>query len=249
MGNRRGLLMFTRSPEEEALAKGLPAETGARLFDRLLGAWRGAALEASAEFLIAAPSSSVGSLAGRLTHPASIASQRGASPSERLRDALHRAFERGLAAVLVVGGDSPPPARDLLQFAFELLEAGKADVVLEPSTDGGVNLIGLSSDCTAILESARWGSAWFAEDVRRASAARGDRVFLLPSIADLDGIADVARALRRSCFDPVWRDLHSLLRAVLQSSASSRGRDTIFPRSRWAAPSTCRAPPIAPPAS
>jgi glycosyltransferase A (GT-A) superfamily protein (DUF2064 family) len=244
MGKRRGLLLFTRSPEEEALAKGLPLQSGSRLFGCLLDSWRDAALDTGAELLIAAPPSSVRSLAGRLARwSASIDSQRGASPSDRFRDAIRRAFEQGLEILLVAGGDSPPPARGLLELSFGLLETGEADVVLEPSTDGGANLIGLSGDCPAVLGPACWGSPKFAEDVSRAAAIRGDRLFRLPPVSDLDRIADVARALSKSFFDPVWRNLRPLLAAVLDPSAPSWSGKVILPQSLWETPPRSRAPP------
>src|SRR5207249_1098845 len=90
-------------------------------------------------------------------------------------------------------------------------------LVLAPSHDGGVNLIGLARFLPELLSPIVPGSPTVARDLSAAARRLGYEVVLLPSGPDLDRIADVSRAYALSASEAPWRPYRSLLRAVLRA--------------------------------
>lgn len=197
MAANRSIVLFTRSPEEEASAKRLPRSAGARLFWSFLESWRTAAAQTGAELLVVAPPGAVTRLSEGLAGPFSrVEVQRGTTFGERLADATERAFDRGGQAVLLVGGDSPAPSPAILCRAFSALESDPRTLVLGPAADGGVNLIGLAQRRPELLTSIAKGSSRVERTLTDLASTAGLEVLRLPSGRDLDRIEDIATVLR-----------------------------------------------------
>jgi uncharacterized protein DUF2064 len=156
---KRAIVIFARSPRAEAAAKKLPHLEW--LFAAVLDAWRLAARSCDAAAIVAED-------------------QRGVTFGERLANAAADAFAAGFDTLLVTGIDTPPPPH--LGDAFAAAERGS--IVIAPSTDGGINVIGLQREDAWILET-------FTQRDRslfdRCKATFGERVVLLPASTDIDG--------------------------------------------------------------
>lgn len=185
----RTLVLFTRSPEAEARAKGLPRKAGARLFRALLASWSRTARAAGVRLALVAPAGQVAELAA-LCPGAAVETQRGETFAERLEDAVERAFARGASPVVIAGGDAAAPHPIALARVFDQLAAGDR-LVLGPSPDGGVNLIGLSRPAPALLAGVPWASAGVDLALRARAAALGLSLSLLPASIDVDRHADL----------------------------------------------------------
>jgi glycosyltransferase A (GT-A) superfamily protein (DUF2064 family) len=242
MASVRRILLFTREPRAEARAKRLPVKRGSRLFAGFLESWAAAARRLSAELLIVAPPRSVAALSRAVTGSGvTVECQRGQDFGERLDDAVRRALARDGSPVLVAGGDSPAPPLPVLDRAFDELERSGAALVLEPSPDGGVNLIGLSSRSIVPLASVPWNTPHVRSSRAAAASERGLAVHLLPEKHDIDHAGDVARAgeeARRS--SAAWAPFRKLLAAALAPAA---------PRAAWAPPPVTAAVPARTPAA
>jgi len=94
--------------------------------------------------------------------------QGGGSVGERLAHAFARHFADGAQRALVIGTDTPGIDRRLVTDAFTAL--GGADLVLGPTTKGGVYLIGLRGPQPALFRGAPWASASALAQLK----ARGD---------------------------------------------------------------------------
>jgi rSAM/selenodomain-associated transferase 1 len=147
--------------------------------------------------------------------------QEGEDLGERLFRTLAAAAEEA-PAVAALGSDHPTLPLEIVQDAFERLEAG-ADVVLGPAEDGGYYLIALRA--TAVLRRLFEGIAWSTDQVFPETLARcrelALRVELLPPASDVDTPDDLRRlALRMSENDlgcPRTRALLVALACVPQS--------------------------------
>ena len=99
------------------------------------------------------------------------------------------------ARVVIIGSDAPALSAAHLDAAFAALR--EHDVVLGPAGDGGYWLIGLSRAAPELFD----GIAWSTDAVLRETRARADRgslrVAMLPTLADLDTPADLARLMAR----------------------------------------------------
>jgi hypothetical protein len=144
----RAIVIFARAPEVEACVKRLPSRF-AGLFDRNTAAWLRAASLAGATPIV--------SCAARARFDAiesSIArlyiEQSGATFGERLASTAEAAFALGFDEVLVTGIDAPPVR---VREAFAALRHARA--VIEPSDDGGINLIALRAPERELLSSIR----------------------------------------------------------------------------------------------
>ena len=212
----RTVVLFTRSPEAEARAKGLPRKAGARLFRALLDSWCRSARTAGVRVALMAPAGQVAALAARYAaEGVRVEAQRGDTFAARLEDALDRAFRAGAAPVLLAGGDSPAPRPAALAQVLDQLAAAPDRVVLGPSPDGGVNCIGLSCPAPELLAGVPWTSAAVDAALRARAAALGLDVRVLPEVLDVDRHADVARAHALAGSTLAWRALRHALAAYL----------------------------------
>jgi glycosyltransferase A (GT-A) superfamily protein (DUF2064 family) len=244
MTRRRALLVFTRSPQAEARAKGFRGESGAPLFLAFLESWVRLARETGTEMVLAAPAacrrrleaSGVGRGAWFLTQPR-------APFGERVAAAAGEAFSLGFESLVIVGGDAPAIGAADLRRAFEAIESGA--VALGPSTDGGVSLIGLEARDADIGRSLRLRDPRALERLLSEAARRDRGVAIFPARAEVDSTADAVR-LRRICgCEPGWAAYRFLLARALRAGRPAphfEAAPAAAPRARRRAP---RGPPAA----
>jgi rSAM/selenodomain-associated transferase 1 len=118
----------------------------------------------------------------------------------RMATAFARAFQAGMARVVLVGADIPDIDLAILAKAFAALRRGGA--VIGPSQDGGYYLLGLSATLApALLPTLFTGIAWSTAQVYDQTLARlaaaGCPVVDLPRLADIDLPADLPLARAR----------------------------------------------------
>jgi uncharacterized protein len=123
-----------------------------------------------------------------------VVEQRGDGLGERLGHALEDAG----GPALVVGMDTPQLSPALLGRAARALLGRTTDAVLGPALDGGYWTIGLRDPDPAVFEGVPMSSDRTCAAQRQRLAELGLRVSTLPSMRDVDTIAD-AHAVAREC--------------------------------------------------
>ena len=199
---RRAVLLFARTPEAEAAAKGLP-QRAAAIFEALIRAWLRAAESGGATAVIAcspADRSRLSAIAPRCSRL--YVDQAGETFGDRLAGAA-AACSR-FSPIVIAGIDAPPPD---LQTAFEQLEHGDVDAAIAPARDGGINVIGFVTAPLDLLRSFTIGDTSLAS---RCLAAF-DTVLRLEASTDIDSPKCVQAASREGS----WRQFRSLLRTSI----------------------------------
>ncbi len=214
------MLVFARPPRAEARAKGLrAAEPLFRLASRRL-----ATAVAGLSSVDLLPVGGHGALR-----------QRGQHFGERLENAFADARALGYETIVVVPGDVPGLGLLQLRRAFDLLR--DRPVVLGPSPDGGVYLLGCRGPAEHILAGVRWQTGFVLHDL----LARAGAAPLLPALADLDGASDLPRLVRAAASDPA---LVALLRQIRTAGGERSAPDEPRPARR---PGILRVAPRGPP--
>ncbi len=143
--------------------------------------------------------------------------QAGADLGERMDRAFEGAFAAGFQKVLLWGTDTPDlPAAVLLE-AKEALAAGRAEVVLGPTADGGYYLVGLSSPQPELFRRITWSAATVLAQTLAAARRQGLAVHLLPEWPDLDTYADLVALVNKPAPapGPGWRSRRLARRLLL----------------------------------
>lgn len=205
---RSAIVLFARSPEREAAAKGLPVST-VPLFRAVVAAWIEAAARHGAEALIACAAEDRAAFAPDVDW----IEQRGESFGARVANAATAAFAR-FDAVLIAAIDAPPPAD--LGRAFDALARGVA--VVGPARDGGVNFVGLTSLDVALLTRL----APRRSDLVRVCREHCAELLVLGSATDVDSVASLEQARR----DRAWRGYFDVVASPRVAPAS--GRSLLF---------------------
>lgn len=211
------IVLFARSPEREAAAKGMPSS--APLFRAVIAAWLDAAQKHGAAAVIACANEDREALSRIAPHiERRWIEQRGRSFGERVAAAAGEAFA-SFESIVLAAIDAPPPRS--LGDAFDALRRGVS--VVGPARDGGVNFIGLIALDTELLMRL----------TLRRCRERCERLLVLRAVTDLDSQRSLAAARN----ERAWRELF----------ASRATYGTIAPRPFHRAVRTLppRAPPIA----
>ena len=194
---RIAVLLFTRSAGEEAVRKrflshGTRADNAA-VAARLIDHATATARRAGVEFVCV-----------------DSTQQAGATFGERLAGAVRATFARGYEHLLLIGNDCPQLTAATLRRAVAAVRATGA--VLGPATDGGVYLLGLSRTLFERLAwpALPWQTPHLGAALRRQLRQLGAVVHQLPTLADIDDAAGLARALRQPLARPLRRGLHRL---------------------------------------
>jgi glycosyltransferase A (GT-A) superfamily protein (DUF2064 family) len=167
--------------------------------------------------------------------------QRGGSFGERLENALADARALGYREIVVVPGDVPRLGSRELARAFALL--AERPVVLGPSPDGGVYLLGCAGDPGPLLAGVRWHGATVFADL----AARAGSPGVLEPLEDLDRPADLRRLLALARTRALAKDLEQLLAGLRTSPPGRRLSHGSVPRRLLlASPLLTRGPPAPP---
>lgn len=161
--------------------------------------------------------------------------QRGLGFGERLRNAFEDARAAGYSEIVAVPGDVPGLSGTQLSAAFHALET--RDVVLGPSPDGGVWLIGsrLGTDLSELFDKVTWRTA----DVFSALVRNAPDAAFLGVLADVDSPSDLAFLASEPGLDPELAALLDSLRPVPEAPTRVRLARTHAPRPV----SPARAPP------
>ena len=202
---RRCVLLFARAPRDEGRAKGLaPAEPlFARVLDRI--AQDATSLPDVDLVIIGEGGSATGRSPGVFPGARTVA-QRGSSFGERFENAFADVSRLGYDEIVAIGGDIPALDGRRISEAFDALAS--SEVVLGPSPDGGVYLIGVRGPIGALLSDVRWKTcAVFGRLMFNAPSAR-----VLAPLDDLDRRADLIRLAADPALDP---DLAWIVRGVL----------------------------------
>jgi 2-phospho-L-lactate guanylyltransferase (CobY/MobA/RfbA family) len=180
--SRRCVVLFARAPRAEARRKALPAAEP--LFHAVAQRVRQAVARVEDVDLLCCGPDSAGPRDER------DIPQRGSDFAARLANAFGDARALGYDEVVVIPGDVPGLDERLLARAFELLAL--SPVVLGPSPDGGVYLIGCRGPADRLLQGVRWRTSHVTRDLlaRAPGAARLDRR------ADVDGARDLSQVRR-----------------------------------------------------
>jgi glycosyltransferase A (GT-A) superfamily protein (DUF2064 family) len=208
----RVLVVFARSPAEEARAKGFARRDAAPLFAALLDSWARLARAANLALVISTPEACRKEMArlpiGRAAD--ALRAQPDGAFGERLEAAARQAFAAGARSVVLVGGDAPAVPPDEIDRAFAAVERG--ELVVGPASDGGIGLVGVPEPRTALLRTIRPGETGLAgrlEDAAREAGLASRRI----SIRDeIDAPADACRLAVRSGSDRLWAPFRALLR-------------------------------------
>ena len=117
--------------------------------------------------------------------PRHAISQRGGSFAERLSGAFADAAACGYTEILAVPTDVPGLGSAQLAAAFRRLST--APMVLGPSPDGGVYLIGCRRFAPHLFAGVRWQTGAVLDDLIGNARGRGLAPALLAPLADVDG--------------------------------------------------------------
>jgi glycosyltransferase A (GT-A) superfamily protein (DUF2064 family) len=161
----------------------------------------------------------------------------------RLDHAIRRANPGG-GPLLVAPADVPGLDAAVLDQAFAAL--AEDDVVVGPSPDGGIYLLGLQRPGRADLTRIRWCSAHAEADLRRVVEASGASVARLPPRRDLDCRRDLEQALAARALDHFGVQLRHCLHLALAPRGPLPEQE-VRPGRPWVDPiGRLRGPPVAP---
>ena len=139
-----------------------------------------------------------------------LAAQVGEDLGERLRQAFDWGFAGGAGTVLIRNSDSPDLPGSVVMEAREVLESGRAQVVLGPCPDGGYYLVGLKSPLPQLFHDITWSGPTVLADTLARAKHLGLTVHLLPSWPDIDTFEDVLTFVKSPKINPTpgWRSFN-----------------------------------------
>lgn len=126
--------------------------------------------------------------------------QVGKSFGEKLANAFEDVYKKGYQRVIAIGNDCPNLDTETLELAIQKLS--QTDVVLGPSKDGGMYLIGMEKD---YFERNRnrfiqlpWHSDRVFVDFLTLLDEQHQKVSILRALLDLDNVLDIQEYLRKT---------------------------------------------------
>jgi uncharacterized protein len=154
--------------------------------------------------------------------------QRGRDFTERFGHAFQTIFDKGYDRVISIGSDCPAITPALLRKAAQELTAN--GIVLGPSTDGGVYLIGLSKERFEQIDfgSIDWKTDQVFAELSEHISEQGKAV-CLPILSDIDSSQDLASALSRYANHAIIKILKNILREFETISFQYRLSHISFP--------------------
>lgn len=201
--DQTAILFFSRTPQEEARHKQLVSRSKTAGITDVL----------RRQSLQAAESS------GLPIFYSTAKCQQGACFGERLANAIESSFAKGYQRLLVIGNDTPDLDAKRLREAQRLLTDDQ--LVLGPSLDGGVYLIGLTLESyqrNAFIQLA-WETEQLQERFAAYAKALGLSVHSLTPLADIDNTADFWQFFSALSSDSSWRSVYiTLLQQHIPSS-------------------------------
>ena len=167
--------------------------------------------------------------------------QSGNSFGERFVNALEQAFAQGYQYVIAIGNDSPLLTSQILSTTASLLREN--DLVVGPSTDGGVYLIGIARHTFQrnVFLNFPWQTERVQDEFRNWTVSSQLRSCWLSALADLDTAEDLLMFLKMSPGHKVAR----WIRAVITQEKQTGSTHTIHPKNCMPPGThTLRAPPL-----
>ena len=159
--------------------------------------------------------------------------QTGDSFGDRISNAIAKVYQDGFEKVIVVGNDTLALNSAHLQSAINLLE--NQPVVLGPSEDGGVYLIGLHKSVfnKEQFKNLPWQSAELFKVLQTAFPVQGLNHIYLQKACDVDSEQDLVAILKDSFLTKEWFQLlgwYSDVSIFLKRFASLDQSISIYPR-------------------
>ena len=168
--------------------------------------------------------------------------QRGTNFSERFSNAIHALFQQGCENLIVIGNDSPGLTTGNLLSAARSLESGK--VVLGPSSDGGVYLIGFhrSHFEKTRFEGLPWSTGKEFEHLQELFTETTNNIpVVLKNQLDLDSLGDFLKWVHgiKWCGDKLLRLIRGLLGGHQHVFTNGITPVTIYPSQHFNKGSPC----------
>lgn len=145
--------------------------------------------------------------------------QQGHSFGERFSNAINSCFENGYERVIAIGNDTPDLTAEMVQTAAtKLLDT---DLVLGPSADGGIYLLGITKKAFAFngFVSLPWQQDALYDTLVFNATSQGQEVISLEKLADLDNVDSAKAYIRNQSTSKISKLLISLFIISSQSSA------------------------------
>jgi glycosyltransferase A (GT-A) superfamily protein (DUF2064 family) len=200
---KRALLLFTRSPANEARRKPLAGELS---FAERVGLYESFTRHVLAQTsalgypILVATDEPEHNFARYSNNVAAVFQQRSSSFGAKLGDALQSAFAQGYDEVVCVGNDCLELSTDDLHRAFEQLAT--RSLVFGAARDGGVYLIGVRRESLPqVLRAVRechWQTAVVLADLVASARRYAIATAVLREHGDIDSTAELLRANTRS---------------------------------------------------
>jgi glycosyltransferase A (GT-A) superfamily protein (DUF2064 family) len=126
--------------------------------------------------------------------------QQGANFAERLAYSIQKAFQNGYEQVIAIGNDTPALNVAHLRQAEQALS--QKDVVLGPSEDGGIYLLGLKKEAFKQLsfEQLSWQTAHLFTELVYLISRQKWSFHTLETLADIDNAKDFLDFIHKSLF-------------------------------------------------
>lgn len=145
--------------------------------------------------------------------------QTGKSFDDKFNNAIDKSFELGYEKIVVIGNDSPDLKPQHIIESF--LDISSEKIVIGPSHDGGIYLLGLSSKATSSKINARWNTSHVKNDLLKSFGNK--EVVLLDFLFDIDCESDLHK----------WYTTNSLSANLFQKLLSTetlvRHKDNLSP--------------------
>jgi glycosyltransferase A (GT-A) superfamily protein (DUF2064 family) len=200
--DQTAILFFSRTPQEEACCKKIVSRRKTLTITHALQ--RQSLKEAQ---LVGLP---VFHCTGKQQH--------GNSFGERLANAIEETFAKGYERLLVIGNDTPDLDAELLRNAWQSLNENS--LVLGPSLDGGVYLIGLTAEAyrrDSIIQLA-WETCELQETFTTYVQNYALALVRLVPLSDIDNTVDFWQFLHSLPVESEWR---SVFKALFSSSTQN----------------------------
>jgi len=122
-------------------------------------------------------------------------SQQGEGLGERMKNAFIRSFAQGYEKVIIMGSDCYELTSDIIEEGFDALE--EHDFVLGPAADGGYYMLGMNNLETLVFDNKTWSGPDVFLDTILDLKAKKASYHLLPTLSDVDHVADMSDELKK----------------------------------------------------
>lgn len=155
--------------------------------------------------------------------------QCGKTFGEKLANAFEEIYQKGYQKVIAIGNDCPNLDTETLELAIEKLK--NSEVVLGPSYDGGIYLIGMQKSYferhRERFISLPWHNSSVFANFLELIEKHHNKVYILRALLDLDNVRDVQEYLRKT--KKILRAFIALiLSPLLRICESSRRRKILY---------------------